>query len=171
MDIFNVYLHLEYLEGIVASGNKTSLGFKQVHLKACAKALNDHFNINLTSDQITNHIRTWKRKYSKIADLRKLSAALWDDDNFIISLDHKHYADHINDHKADAEYLNKPIHNYGKMLVIFGNSLATEKYAKGSGDPLAIESIPIDDDEEEEIGIGSAGRISCPCCYSLCPTQ
>nr|CAE03671.3 OSJNBa0042N22.14 [Oryza sativa Japonica Group] len=121
--------------------------------------------------QITNHIRTWKRKYSKIADLRKLSAALWDDDNFIISLDHKHYADHINDHKADAEYLNKPIHNYGKMLVIFGNSLATEKYAKGSGDPLAIESIPIDDDEEEEIGIGSAGRISCPCCYSLCPTQ
>ncbi len=95
MEIFNVYLHLEYLEGIVASGNKTSLGFKQVHLKACAKALNDHFNINLTSDQITNHIRTWKRKYSKIADLRKLSAALWDDDNFIISLDHKHYADHI----------------------------------------------------------------------------
>lgn len=86
---------LEYLEDIVASGNKTSSGFKQVHLKACAKALNDHFNINLTSDQITNHIRTWKRKYSKIADLRKLSAALSDDDNFIISLDHKHYADHI----------------------------------------------------------------------------
>ena len=42
------------------------------------------------------------------------------------------------------------------MLVIFGNSLATGKYAKGSGDPLATESIPIDDDEEEEIGIGSA---------------
>ncbi|KAF2916215.1 hypothetical protein DAI22_09g101200 [Oryza sativa Japonica Group] len=147
---------LEYLEGIVASGNKTSSGFKQVYLKACAKALNDHFNINLTSDQITNHIRTWKRKYSKIADLRKLSAALWDDDNFIISLDHKHYADHIKDHKADAEYLNKPIHNYSKMLVIFGNSLATGKYAKESGDPLATESIPIDDNEEEEIGIGSA---------------
>ncbi|XP_040381130.1 uncharacterized protein LOC107304789 [Oryza brachyantha] len=153
---------LEYLEGIVASGNKTSSGFKQVHLKACAKALNDHFKINLTSDQITNHMRTWKRKYSKIADLRKLSGALWDEENFIISLDHKHYADHIKDHKADAEYLNKPIHNYGKMLVIFGNSLATGKYAKGSSDPLATESIPIDE-EEEQIGIDSAAETGSTC--------
>ena len=34
-------------------------------------------------------------KYSKINALRKLSAALWDEENFIISLDHEHYTSYI----------------------------------------------------------------------------
>jgi len=41
------------------------------------------------------------------------------------------------DHKADAEFFNKPIEHYGEMATIFGATVATGKYAKGSNEPLA----------------------------------
>src|SRR6266540_375780 len=86
---------LTFLANIVANGTRTSSGFKKVHLNACAKALNEHFKLSRTGDQITNHLKTWRRKYNKINQLRKLSVALWDEDDFIISLDHEHYTDYI----------------------------------------------------------------------------
>jgi hypothetical protein len=50
-----------YLPNLVLDGNKTSTGFKKAHLNGCAKALNDHFKINRTADQISNHLKTLKK--------------------------------------------------------------------------------------------------------------
>ncbi len=86
---------LTFLANIIADGTKTSTGFKKVHLNACAKAVNDYCKVNRTGDQISNHLKTWKKKFNRINYLRKLSAALWDEDNFIISLDHEHYTSYI----------------------------------------------------------------------------
>lgn len=86
---------LTFLSNIVANGTRTSSGFKKVHLNACAKALNEHFKLDRTGDQIANHLKTWKRKYTKINQLRKLSGANFDEDNYVISLDHEHYTNHI----------------------------------------------------------------------------
>ncbi|KAL6639982.1 hypothetical protein ACP70R_022292 [Stipagrostis hirtigluma subsp. patula] len=127
---------LSHLANLVASGMRTSSGFKKVHLNACARALNDHFKLSRTGEQIGHHVRTWKRKYVKICGLMRISGALWDEDTHTIMLDHEHYTGYIKDHKADAEYLNKPIEHYGEMLTIFGNSLATGKFAKGSSEAL-----------------------------------
>jgi hypothetical protein len=49
---------------------------KKAHLNACAKALNGHFKLKRTSDQIANHMKTWRRKYNKLTNLGKLSATL-----------------------------------------------------------------------------------------------
>jgi uncharacterized protein YhfF len=49
-----------YLANLVLEGNKTSTDFKMVHFNGCAKALNDHFKINRTADQISNHLKTLK---------------------------------------------------------------------------------------------------------------
>jgi hypothetical protein len=35
------------------------------------------------------------------------------------------------------EFLNRPIENYKEMEVIFGNGLATGKFAMGSNEPLS----------------------------------
>ncbi|KAK3147120.1 hypothetical protein QOZ80_3BG0278330 [Eleusine coracana subsp. coracana] len=112
---------LTYLAEVVANGTKTSSGFKKVHLNACARALNEHFKVGRTGDQIGNHLRTWKRKYTKMNKLRK-------------------------DHKGDDEYLNKPLEHYSLMATIFGNSVATGQYVKGSNDPLVVDVEDIDDD-------------------------
>ncbi|OEL18347.1 hypothetical protein BAE44_0020634 [Dichanthelium oligosanthes] len=130
---------LSHLAGIVANGNKTSSGFKKVHFNQCACAVNDMFNTSRTGDQIKNHLNAWQRRYQKINRLRNLSAANFDEENFIITLDAEHYSDYIKDHKNDADFLNKPLEHFGEMATIFGNSMATGKYAKGSSDPLGME--------------------------------
>jgi hypothetical protein len=80
---------------IVAKGTRTSSGFKKCHYVACAKALNDHFHLSLTNIQISNHNRTWRRKYQKIVKLKQLSGAGWDEEKFMIVLGHEHYTNHI----------------------------------------------------------------------------
>ncbi|KAJ1287435.1 hypothetical protein BS78_02G009400 [Paspalum vaginatum] len=137
---------LTFLANIVANGTRTSTGFKRVHLNACAKALNEHFKLSRTADHITNHLKTWRRKYNKINQLRNLSAALWDEDNFIISLDHEPYTEYVADHKDDDEYLNKPLTYYGDLATIFGNSVATGQYARGSNEPLDTSAAVTTDD-------------------------
>jgi len=67
---------LTFLSNIVANGTRTSSGFKKVHLNSCAKTLNEYFKLSRTGDQIANHLKTWKKKYVKINQLRKLSAAI-----------------------------------------------------------------------------------------------
>jgi hypothetical protein len=84
-----------FLANLVADGSKTSSGFKRVHLNACAKALNDHFKINRTHEQISNHLKILKKKYIKINQLRSKSGAVWDEENFIIHYDHETYASHF----------------------------------------------------------------------------
>lgn len=60
-------------------------------------------------DQVKNHLKTWSRKFEKLNKLRKLSAAGWDETNFIITLDEEHYNNYVAVHKSDAEYLNMPL--------------------------------------------------------------
>ncbi|KAK3151340.1 hypothetical protein QOZ80_3AG0244650 [Eleusine coracana subsp. coracana] len=111
--------------------------------------------MRLTGDQIGNHVRTRKRKYAKIYGLIRLSGALWEEDTCIIRRDHEHYTGHIKDHKADAEYLNKPIEHYGEMFTIFGNSLVTGKFAKGSSEPLGTQ-VTENEDECDEVYVSAA---------------
>nr|AAM23241.1 Putative transposase [Oryza sativa Japonica Group]AAM47612.1 Putative transposase [Oryza sativa Japonica Group]ABB46678.2 transposon protein, putative, CACTA, En/Spm sub-class [Oryza sativa Japonica Group] len=141
---------LSHLANVVAGGTRTSSGFKAVHLNACARAVNERFNSTLTGEQIKNHLKTWQRKFSKINRLRKVSAAGWDEKNFIITLDDEHYNGYIEDHKADANYFNKPLAHYGEMLTIFGSTMATGKYAKDSSSVLGTEDVQDDNDEEND---------------------
>jgi len=89
------YFMLKYLANIISAGSRTSTGFKKVHLNDCAKAVNEYFKIQRSGDQIGNHLKTWRKKYTKINQLRKISGALWDEDFCIISLDREHYTSYM----------------------------------------------------------------------------
>ncbi|XP_020400245.1 uncharacterized protein [Zea mays] len=106
-----------FLANLVANGTKTSTGFKKVHLNDIEK------------------------KYTRINYLKNLSASLWDEDQFIVSLDHEHYTNHFEDerNKGDDEFINKPLPYYGNLATIFGNSVASGCFAKTSNDPLAVD--------------------------------
>jgi methionine salvage enolase-phosphatase E1 len=86
---------LLFLANVVPDGTRTSSGFMKVHLNACAKALSEFFNIQRSSNRISNHLNTWRKKYTKINLLKKISGAIWDEDHFIISLDHDHYTSYM----------------------------------------------------------------------------
>jgi hypothetical protein len=48
----------------------------------------------VSTTQVTNHLRKWKVKYQRIEKLRMLSGALWDDDRKEIVLEEQHYLGH-----------------------------------------------------------------------------
>ena len=86
---------LSHLADLVASGLKTSKGFKKHFYNGCARAINEKFNTIRTGDQVKNHLKTWQKKWAKIIKLKKLSGALFDEDNCMITLDDEHYNGHV----------------------------------------------------------------------------
>ncbi|CAN6214249.1 unnamed protein product [Urochloa humidicola] len=121
---------------LISTGVRTDKGFKEVHLNQVAKALQEFSGNEVTGPQVYNHLRKWRQRWIRVTKLRELSGALWDDENYVISLEEEHYNGHIKAHPKDADFLNKPIENYQQMEIIFGNGLATGKFAMGSGEAL-----------------------------------
>ncbi|TKW17157.1 hypothetical protein SEVIR_5G347450v4 [Setaria viridis] len=142
-------LMLSHLNDLVATGLKTSKGFKKHLFNGCARAINEKFTTRITGEQVKNHLKTWQKRYAKINRLKKLSAALFDEENCMITLDEEHYNGHVHDHKSDAEFLNKPLLHYREMEAIFGNSMATGNFAKDTSAPLGREE---DEGESQEEG-------------------
>ncbi|KAL6906160.1 hypothetical protein ACP4OV_003761 [Aristida adscensionis] len=134
---------LNYLTDHVASGTKTSTGFKKVHLNKCAKALYEHLKVRVTAGQISNHLRKWRNKWNKIKILKAKSGWLWDENTYTIKVDLESYTEYVQANKGDAHYLNTPLEHYHEMATIFGNSMATEDYAKGANDPLATDVMDV----------------------------
>lgn len=136
---------LKYLADLVASGTKTTSGFKQAHLNSCGRALYEKLGVQRTGGQVGNHLRKWKRIYAKIEKLKNLDGAVWDEHNCVISLDAEHYNNHIKDHREDANYLNIPVEHYHEMAIISGNSSASAAaYVQGSNEPLGVEVTETD---------------------------
>ncbi|XP_034594488.2 uncharacterized protein [Setaria viridis] len=142
-------LMLSHLNDLVAAGLKTSKGFKKHLFNGCARVINEKFTTRITGEQVKNHLKTWQKRYAKINRLKKLSGALFDEENCMITLDEEHYNGHVHDHKSDAEYLNKPLLHYREMTAIFGNTMATGNFAKDSSAPLGRED---DEGESQEEG-------------------
>ncbi|KAM0923632.1 hypothetical protein ACQ4PT_005422 [Festuca glaucescens] len=85
---------LKCLAHIAAKGVKTNKGFKEVHITKAAKDVTQLVGYEVTTTQVTNHLRKWKTRWQKIDKLRTLSGALWDDDAKMIVLADQHYLDH-----------------------------------------------------------------------------
>nr|XP_034594554.1 uncharacterized protein LOC117856266 [Setaria viridis] len=103
-----------------------------------ARMVFDFAEVNVTTNQIYNHLRKWRQRWVKIARLKDLSGALWNEDHHMIVLEEEHLIGHTKDHPVDAKFLNTPIENYVQMEAIFGSSQATGRFAMGSNEPLGV---------------------------------
>ncbi|WVZ96979.1 hypothetical protein U9M48_042551 [Paspalum notatum var. saurae] len=92
---------------IVIEGNRTDKGFKEAQTNEVAKHLTEFAGVLVSGTQVYNHLRKWRIKWGKICRLKNLSAAFWDDNNFMITLNQEHYNGHIKPIDLDAE---TPIH-------------------------------------------------------------
>jgi hypothetical protein len=80
---------------LISTGVRTDKGFKEVHLNKVARDLQEFTGNNVTSTQVYNHLRTWRKKWIRVTKLRELSGALWDEETFMISLEDEHYNGHV----------------------------------------------------------------------------
>ncbi|PWZ07268.1 hypothetical protein Zm00014a_023770 [Zea mays] len=129
---------------LIGNGVKTYKGFKEIHLNSVAKNVSGFCGQEVTGQQVYNHLRKWRSRWVKVCKLKDISGALWDEDNFVISLEEGHYAAYIKDHPKDVDYLNRPIENYMPMQIIFGSGVATCRFAIGSNEPLGKPTEVVD---------------------------
>ena len=86
---------LRRFSDLVGEGLKTDKGFKEVHLNKVAKNLAEFANVEVTGNQVYNHLHKWRSKWQKICRLKDHSGALWVEDVYMISLDDEHFKEHI----------------------------------------------------------------------------
>lgn len=86
---------LKHMTTLIRTGVRTDKGFKEVHLKACAKALFAHCGAEVTSTQVYNHLRKWRLRWVQVSKLRDLSGAQWCEETHTIILEDAHYTGHI----------------------------------------------------------------------------
>lgn len=53
---------LENMCILIKTGARTAKGFKEVHLTAMAKAMFEHYGIDVSSTQVYNHLRKWMQR-------------------------------------------------------------------------------------------------------------
>ncbi|KAL5649468.1 hypothetical protein ACJX0J_040277, partial [Zea mays] len=80
---------------LIGNGVKTDKGFKEIHLNSVAKNVSEFCGQEVTGQQVYNHLRKWRSRWVKVCKLKDISGALWDEDNFVISLEEGHYAAYI----------------------------------------------------------------------------
>jgi hypothetical protein len=85
---------LRRFHDLVGQGVKTDKGFKEVHVRQVATMLSDFAQVNVTTQQIYNHLRKWRQRWVKIKRLKDLSGALWSEEYHMIVLDDEHLNGH-----------------------------------------------------------------------------
>ncbi|KAH7663054.1 Myb/SANT-like domain-containing protein, partial [Dioscorea alata] len=110
-------------------GLKCDKSFKRVAFSHAAKAVNEKFATDFTTENVENHYRTLKARYVEIKKARELSGAGWDDENKMITLDPIVEYTYTEAHPAAKPFINKPIENYEGLKIICGDDNATGSYA------------------------------------------
>ncbi|KAL6595658.1 hypothetical protein ACP70R_047998 [Stipagrostis hirtigluma subsp. patula] len=98
---------------LVGQGVKCDKGFKEVHHNAVAKDVSDFTLLEVSGQQVYNHLRKWRARWVKVCRLKAISGALWDENNYMIVLDPEHLKSYCKDHPKDSDMLNVPLENYG----------------------------------------------------------
>jgi hypothetical protein len=107
---------LRRLYDLVVKGVKTDKGFKEVHLRQIASMVSEFAGVNVTVNQVQNHMRKWRKHWQKVDKLRDLSGALWDDELKMIVLDEDHLNGHTKVYKAFS--LHKPFYCHPMLTCV-----------------------------------------------------
>jgi alpha-glucuronidase len=71
----------------VSNGSRSDKTYKDKVVNVVAKALRDYAGVAMSSTQVYNHLRKWKQKWAKVARLKDLIGATFDDEVHAIMLD------------------------------------------------------------------------------------
>jgi hypothetical protein len=85
---------LRRMAQIVSEGSKTDKTYKDKDVNAVARLVSEFNGVPISATQVYNHLRKWKQKWSKIARLKDLSEASFDEDACAIMLEQDHYLGH-----------------------------------------------------------------------------
>jgi hypothetical protein len=78
---------LRRMAQIIGDGTRADKCFKDKDVNSVAKALLEYSGEVVSPTQVYNHLRKWRQKWAKVAKLKDLSGAIWDDTTKAIMLE------------------------------------------------------------------------------------
>lgn len=81
-----LWFHASSFVEIVAQGQKTDKGFKDVHLNAVARMVTTFRGRLCSGQQVYNHLRYWRARWVKVCKLKQMSGAGWAEENYMITV-------------------------------------------------------------------------------------
>ncbi|CAN0825138.1 hypothetical protein LINGRAHAP2_LOCUS317 [Linum grandiflorum] len=97
---------------------------------------------------IQSRLKTLKKKFNGVKELRSLSGAGWNDALKQVEIDPIIYNEYVKNRKPCKGLNRVPIARYDDLAIIYGNSGATGKGARGINDLVPIEDDVFDVDKE-----------------------
>ncbi|WOL11798.1 hypothetical protein Cni_G20562 [Canna indica] len=124
--LLDAFLH-QYQIGNKVNGTFTTQAYKNILAEVNLK-----LEKNLTKSNIQNRWKTLKTNFSNCYDLFKtgLSGFTWNPTNKMFTAEPEVWERLIEAHPKAKDWMNKPIENYDKMVILYGKDRATGEHAK-----------------------------------------
>ncbi|KAH7663143.1 Myb/SANT-like domain-containing protein, partial [Dioscorea alata] len=136
---------IRFMASQVEQGFKVDKGFKPQAFHAAIIAMKNEFGVTVTEANVTNHLRTIRRRWVRIKKLKELSGMGWDNRLKMIIMGESEFRNYVQAHPQDEPYLNKPIEDHDLLELICGNDQATGSRAVQFGDDIGTHMDDNDD--------------------------
>ncbi|XVF47195.1 hypothetical protein PTKIN_Ptkin03bG0089600 [Pterospermum kingtungense] len=114
----------EQLVEQVTLGNKLLKSFKPVAFKAALSVLNKKFSLDLTTENIRNRLKTWRKQYRLVKELLSQHGFQWDEGQKMVIANDLEWREWIK-RNPDVSYVRgRTIDNLNELHIIVGNEQA-----------------------------------------------
>ncbi|KAL9336691.1 hypothetical protein Peur_071179 [Populus x canadensis] len=140
------HILLEILAEEALKGSKPSSTFKAESFVKVATEISQKFNVQCEPKHVDNHLKTVKKEWGIITELKNKSGFAWDDCLKMIIISKDVYDEEV-------KFFNKKLDIYEAMTIVVGKDMATGNYAKSYADVNMKENA-----EEQSISIENEGE-------------
>ncbi|XP_039128983.1 uncharacterized protein LOC120265158 [Dioscorea cayenensis subsp. rotundata] len=130
---------IRFMASQVEEGLKVDKGFKPQAIHAAIRAMKQAFGVVVTEANVSNHLKTIRRRWARIKRLKEMSGMGWDNNLKMIVMGEAEYRDYVQIHPQDEPYLNKTIEDHDLLEAICGNDQATGRYAVQFGNTIGTQ--------------------------------
>ncbi|OMP08266.1 hypothetical protein COLO4_06628 [Corchorus olitorius] len=128
----------------VTLGNKLQKSFKPVAFKAALSVLNKKFSLDLTTENIKNRLKTWKKLFRLVKELISQNGFEWDERQKMVIGNDSEWRQCILVNPDVSRIRGRPIFNFNELHVIVGNE-QEDRHCSEAGDKVVN---PIQSNEE-----------------------
>ncbi|KAH1206066.1 hypothetical protein GmHk_16G046618 [Glycine max] len=119
-----------------------------------AAVLSTSFNVNVTSDNVKNHIKLWRSWYGIVSDILGQGGFEWDDTKHMITVENENaWNEYCTSHKSAKPFRFKVLQNWDDIVDLCAKDKATSHGAETAMD--ADEAMSRETNEVEFMGLGA----------------
>ncbi|KAH1228085.1 hypothetical protein GmHk_10G028159 [Glycine max] len=133
-------------------GNKGDRGWKRSALNVAAAVLSTSFDVNVTLDNVKNHIKLWRSWYGIVSDILGQSGFDWDGTKHMITVENENaWNKYCTSHKSAKPFRFKVLQTWDDIVDLCAKDRVTGHGAAMDAD----EAMSRETNEVEFMGLGA----------------